>query len=93
MTISFSELWELCEQLNQNSIKDDSVANLIDKLLIQINLYKTIDLKEEIPIVDRRKIKSRTYGEILLTLTNLSLKEDINVFKALLEAYQLSIDT
>lgn len=86
----FEDLWEKCEQLHKEFAKDDNVLSLLDKIIMQINLYKVIDLKTEIPEEDREKIKSRTLGEILLTLTNLSLKDNINVFGALNAAYQFS---
>lgn len=86
----FEELWEKCEQLHQEFTKDDQVMSLIDQLILQLNLYKVVDLKSEIPEEERQKIKSRTFGEILLTLTNLSLKDNINVFSALNSAYQFS---
>jgi hypothetical protein len=89
----FEELWEKCEKLHSEFAKDDSAESLLQKVILQINLYKIIDLKTDIPKEDREKIKSRTFGEILLTLTNLSLKDNINVFSALHSAYQFtSID-
>jgi hypothetical protein len=90
MIISFSELWEKCEELHKDASKDEVVESLVEKLLMQINLYKLIDLKTDIPQEDREKIKSRTFGEILFTLTNLSLKDNINVFSALNSAYQFA---
>jgi hypothetical protein len=86
----FEELWEKCEELHKESSKEDTVDSLTEKLSMQLNLYKLIDLKTDIPQEDREKIKSRTFGEILLTLTNLSLKDNINVFSALHSAYQFA---
>lgn len=83
MILSFSELWELCENLQkENSINNNS-QNIINELNIKINLYRAIDLKQEIPEEDYKKIKSRLFGEILFTLTSLSFKDNINVFDAL----------
>lgn len=88
MTIHFEELWEKCEQLHQDAAKDDSASLIIDELMMKLNLYKVIDTKTEIPEEERAKIKSRTIGEILLSLTNISFKDNINVFESLNLALQ-----
>jgi hypothetical protein len=85
MAIHFEELWEQCEQLHQNG---GSSSDLIDELMMKLNLYKAIDQKSEIPKDELQKIKARTMGEILLTITNLSLVDNINVFEALSIARQ-----
>jgi hypothetical protein len=83
---TFNELWEASEQLHKESSKNDSINSIIDELILKINIYKVIDQKSEIPQIEKQKIKSHTMGEILLTLTNLSFKDNINVFPALYEA-------
>lgn len=79
----FEDLWEQGEKLHQESDTDTDISQLVDELMIKLNLYKAIDLQTEIPAEDRKKIKSRTLGEILLTLTHVSLKDNINVFESL----------
>lgn len=88
MTLHFEELWEKCEKFHQETSKNDNVGSIIDELIMKLNLYKMIDLKTELPIEEQEIIKSRTMGEILLTLTNASLKDNINVFEALNIALQ-----
>lgn len=89
----FEDLWEKSEKLHEETSKNDSSSSIIEELLIKINLYKMIDQKEEIPFNEKEKLKSRTMGEILITLTNLSLIDNINVFAALDEAIKFrSID-
>lgn len=88
MPIHFEELWEKCEKLHQACGANETVTDIIDELMMKINLYKVIDLKTEIPLEERQKIKSRTIGEILLTLTNLSFRDNINVFESLSVAEQ-----
>lgn len=84
----FEELWEKCEELHQQTGSDASTEALIDELIMKINLYQAIDAKTELSIEDRQMAKSRTMGEILLTLTHMSLKDSINVFEALGVALQ-----
>lgn len=84
----FEELWEKCEELHKQSNKGETVLNIMDELAMKVNLYKLIDGKTDIPVEERQKVKSRTMGEILLTLTNLSLVDNINVFESLSIAQQ-----
>ena len=89
--IHFEDLWDKCEKLHQEMGNDPNEFNsshILDELLMKINLYKVIDAKTEIPEEDRKKIKSRTLGEILLTLTHVSYQDNIDVFEALNSALQ-----
>lgn len=90
MTMHFEELWEKCEKFHQDDSKDDAdCQSVLDELMMKINLYKVVLTSQEAPkSEDVEKAKSRLLGEILLTLTNLSLKENINVFEALATAYK-----
>jgi hypothetical protein len=84
----FEELWEKCENFHRDAKLGASTQSVVDELIMKINLYKAIADKKEIPDAEYQKIKSRTLGEILLTMTKLSLQEDINVFEALGVALQ-----
>lgn len=86
--LHFEELWEQCEQIHQASKSEDSMSAIMDELAMKINLYKIIESKTEVPAADLAKAKSHTMGEILFTLTKLSLKENINVFESLGLAHQ-----
>jgi hypothetical protein len=88
MTAHFEDLWEKCELLHKDFVAQDEVQAIVNELQMKLNLYQTIDQKKEIPPEEIEKVKSRTFGEILLTLTNLSLKDGINVFDALATAYK-----
>jgi hypothetical protein len=88
MPIHFENLWTECENLHQEIVQDESSAQILDELILKINLYKALDQKTEIPETELQTIKSRTIGEILLTLTKLSLKDNLNVYEALSIAMQ-----
>jgi hypothetical protein len=83
----FEELWEECETMHSQFNGNDPLSSIMDELSMKINLYKALDYKT-LPQEELQKIKSRTLGEILLTLTHLSLKENINVFESLNVAKQ-----
>ncbi len=85
--ILFSELWELCEKFYQDNDIHNSPQEIINEISMKIDLYRRLDQKK-IDVEDLKKIKSRLFGEILLTLTNLSLIDNINVFEALFIAHQ-----
>lgn len=85
----FEELWEQCEKYHIDSIKEQNHLSIYDELILKINLYKALDNKTEISEHERKNIKSRILGEILFTLTSLSIKDDINVFSALNMTLQL----
>jgi len=81
----FEDLWEQAESSHKN--KSMSISSIIEELLLKINLYQIISEKE-MPIDEKQKAKSRLLGEILLSITHLSLTDNINVFEALTEALQ-----
>lgn len=84
----FEELWVKSENFQKDTGKVSDVPILLEELSLKLNLYKAIDSKTQIPEEDRQKIKSRLLGEILLTLTGLSFKDNVNVYEALNIALQ-----
>lgn len=87
----FEELWESCENFHKKDIKLSSSASIIDELSLKIKLYSTINLNNKISDEDKKALKSRALGEILLTITNLSLIDDINVFASLSEVLNYNL--
>jgi hypothetical protein len=79
----FEELWEKSEQFHQANSSLDSVDDIIEELTLKIGLYKAINQRAEISEDNKKEAKSRLLGEILLTLTSLSLKDNVNVYEAL----------
>lgn len=88
MSVHFELLWEKAEEFQKDGSANTTVQQIIEELMMKVSLYKAIDSKTEIPEEDRKKVKSRTLGEILLTLTALSLKDNINVYESLNMALQ-----
>jgi hypothetical protein len=86
----FENLWEACEQHHQET-SDTSVLMLINELVMKSNLYNAVEQRTELSAEDKQSSKSRIMGEILLALTHLSLKDNINVFDALNIALQYRI--
>lgn len=88
MNQHFEELWEAAENFFKD--KDDDIGMIINHLLIKINLYKEISRQPSQSEEELKKIKSHLMGEILLTLTHFSYKEQIDVFNALNTALYFS---
>jgi len=86
MIISFSDLWEKCENLHSN--KADEYSSALDELKIKINIYESLSKNMNENNEELLKIKSRTLGEILFSITKLSLIDNVNVFQALADAYK-----
>jgi hypothetical protein len=86
----FEDLWEKCEQLHQEADQNNQthVAVLMEELMLKVSLYKALDARTEMSEEDRQNVKSLTLGEVLLTLTHISLIDNINVFEALSMALQ-----
>lgn len=82
--LHFEELWERCENLQREASAQAEMPAILDELMMKLTLYRSLDGKmTEIPEEERQKVKSRTLGEILLVITCLSYKENVNVFEAL----------
>lgn len=84
MIKTFEELWAKCEDFNKNT---SNTNDSINEILMKFNLYLSID-KKEMSSDEKNKLKNRVMGEILLSLSNISLLDNINIFAALHEAYQ-----
>lgn len=89
----FEELWTEAENLHKE-INDGSAASaLVDELVLKLTVYKVLDKNDKIPDAEKAKLKSHTFGKILALLTNLSLKDNVNVYDSLLLAINdLKID-
>lgn len=78
----FENVWEECER-SHGEIASENINAIISELELKINLFKKIIETSEKSSEDLQNIKSRTLGEILYTLTKISLKENINVYESL----------
>lgn len=83
----FEDLWEQCENFHKQ-INEDNAQSIIEELTLKLKLYQAIDTNANLLDEEHKKIKAHTFGELLLSLTKLSLKEEINVFEALSFALQ-----
>jgi len=84
--IHFEDLWDKGEAFHKETNQSDSIQSIVDEVMMKLNIYKAIDARLEINVEERNRIKTRTLGEILLTLTSISLKDNINVFESLVDA-------
>jgi len=83
MQLSFEELWNECEKLHSNNVDLNSV---LDELILKVNLYKFIDEKE-ILNEEKQKAKAHIIGELLLSLSKISVKDNINIYESLINTF------
>lgn len=79
----FEDLWCEAEKLSKELNPLASTASILDEIMLKINLYKSLDDNSNISAEEKQKTKEFILGEILLSFTNLSYTDDINVFKSL----------
>lgn len=84
----FEHLWEDAENYYKDTSNATGVSSILEELVLKINLYKTIDESDKFPKDQKDKIKMHTFGEIVMTLAQLSLKDNINSYAALRTALQ-----
>ena len=80
--IHFEGLWEQAEQQLQRETNSLSVKDLTEQIITQMSAYRAID-ESAVPIEAKNKLKENWMGDILLTMTQLSYKDNINTFTAL----------
>ena len=83
---TFDALWNECETLSSTSVANQPLLGILYELDLKVSLYRTLCEKLPAQGEELAQIKSRAMGEILFTLTKLSLKDNINVFEALATA-------
>jgi hypothetical protein len=83
MAKHFEELWEDAESYFKDSIGTTDNLIIISELLLKINLYQAAAYDSKIPENDRLTIRTKLFGEIIMALTQLSLKDDINAYYGL----------
>lgn len=86
MTKTFEKLWTNCEDFHKNSSGTKS-QEPIDEMLMKIKVYQNV-CNKDIPEEEKLKLKKRLMGEILFSLSQLSLIDNINIFTSLEEVFQ-----
>jgi hypothetical protein len=82
---TFDQVWEEGEALFKDQVAEDDLDSTLKELELKIGLYRLLAEKKEFPVEEMKAAKMKTMGEILLSMTHLSLLENINVYAALKE--------
>jgi hypothetical protein len=82
----FEQLWNQAEASHSNSPR--FVAPILEELILKIKIYQASQHRQDLSLEELQSLRLHTMGEILFTLTKLSLADDINVYQALLLALQ-----
>jgi hypothetical protein len=79
----FEQLYTASEELFKQDIDKTSVSDIINDLQTRLSLYLGVDASDKIPAEEKMPVKIQLFGKILSSLTQLSLKDNINSFTAL----------
>lgn len=79
----FEELWEESEKTLHDEISVSSSEELIAEIIGKLSVYSALDTNSLFAEDDKSRLKTHTLGKILLSLTKLSAKDNVNVFAAL----------
>lgn len=82
----FEELWEESENIFKNDLLP--IKAIMMELHAKLSVYEALDAAENLPTEEKLKLKSHTMGKILVSLTQLSIKDNINTFIALSKAIE-----
>lgn len=83
MGIHFENLWEEAETIMQDEVSISSSEELVKEAEGKLGIYNLINKNTSMLEVDKNRLKAHTFGKILLVLTQLSAKDNINVYAAL----------
>ncbi len=83
MSKHFENLWEEAEKYHQEIINDTNHSSIFEEFILKLNLLKLVVENTLLPDDQKKKATQYAFGEILLTLTQLSLKDNINAYAAL----------
>jgi hypothetical protein len=84
---TFNELWEAAENAQVSQTIKLTIPDLTSHITNQLTAYQAIDASEA-PEPAKTRLKEACMGEILLTMTQLSYKDNINTFVALQTALE-----
>ena len=84
---TFDQLWEASEQAQSSQTSLLTIPDLISTLKNQLTAYQVIDQSEMIEEAKQR-LKQDWMGDILLTLCQVSAKDNINTFSSLQNALE-----
>lgn len=83
MSQHFEQIWEKAEALMSSDAGHRPVSSIISELTAKLSLYQALDANDKIPVTEKSGLKSHLFGKLLLSIAQLSLKDNINVFTAL----------
>ena len=82
MAETFNELWENAEKALKEETNLSSSEDLVKEIIAKFKLYSLVSnsgFAEE----DCSRLRSHAFGKILLAITQLSFKDNVNVYAAL----------
>ena len=75
--VSYDMIWETSEQLFKDDKSD--TGSIINELIAKLSFYQTLDTSE-LAQEEKNKAKQFVMGNILMTLSHLTLKDNLNIY-------------
>ena len=94
MSYTFEDLWNDAETTMAPETQQCSLQEIIKELEAKLSIFNTVSQNTSMKEEDRLALKARVFGKIMIVLTKLTLKDNINVYSVLqtaLKEVQLSI--
>jgi hypothetical protein len=85
--LKFEELWEKCEQ----ALPEEDTESICQEIDLKLKLLQKINSAQNVDPKDMHGMKSRVIGDLLLSFTKLSRRENVNVFAALGQALAIKL--
>ena len=82
--ISFEMIWEAAEDLYKTDASNVQV--ITTEIMAKLMVYKSIDGNKELDGADKVKAKQYIMGKILLVLSQLTAKDNLNIYPILKDA-------
>lgn len=86
MSNHFEDLWESAEKTLQEDTDVSDSASILKEIYSKLTVYTALDSNASMSQEDRSRLKIHIFGKILLTITQLSYKDNVDVYKALKSA-------
>lgn len=84
MVKTFDNIWEDAEKLLEQETSHSSTSQLIKECIAKLSMLDSLSsLENTMPTEDLLRLKSHAMGKVLLVLTQISMKDNINVYTAL----------
>lgn len=78
MKFTFEDIWNTAENKNKLSLFNENINSIIEEIKLKLEMYNNLNNLDISP-EELNKLKTISFGEILFSLSKISLLDNINV--------------